>query len=208
MSTEDFLGPIGNASEKYAAGNPLTRVLLRRFLAEVDRAARELTPSSLLDVGCGEGVVTERIARLLPDANVVGIDADDLRLASEWMRRRQGNLSFRVGSGYELPYEANSFDLVCAMEVLEHVERPREVLAEMARVARRAVLVSVPREPLWRIAHLLAGRDVAALGNTPGHINHWGKRDLGSLVSEFGHVATLSTPFPWTVAVVEIAGAS
>lgn len=204
MSTDDFVGPIGNASQKYADGNPVTRTLLRRFLAEIDVAVTELAPSSLLDVGCGEGVVTERLAQLLPDATVVGLDADDARLAAEWERRRQGNLSFRVGSGYELPYDADSFDLVCAMEVLEHVERPGDVLAELARVSRRAVLVTVPREPVWRIAHMLAGRDLRRLGNTPGHINHWTSRSFTRLVSPYGSVERVRRPFPWTAVVVDV----
>lgn len=202
MSPGDFLGPIGNASGKYADENPVMRALLRRFLAEIDAAVQELAPSTVLDVGCGEGVVTGRLARLLPDATVVGLDADDMRLAAEWERRRQDNLSFRVGSGYELPYDADSFDLVCAMEVLEHVARPRDVLVEMARVSRNALLLSVPREPLWRLLHLVAGRDVRRLGNTDGHINHWSSGSFRRLASEFGRVDVFRRPSPWTIAVV------
>jgi 2-polyprenyl-3-methyl-5-hydroxy-6-metoxy-1,4-benzoquinol methylase len=204
MSSGDFLGPIGNASEKYADGNPITRALLRRFLTEIDATVQQLAPSTVLDVGCGEGVVTERMAVLLPDAEVVGLDAEDERLAAEWGRRRRENLTFRVGSGYELPYGPKEFDLVCAMEVLEHVERPEVLLGEMARVARRALLVSVPREPLWRISHLLAGRNVRSLGNTPGHINHWSSSDFAALVSRFGRPNRIRRPFPWTMAVVDV----
>ena len=204
MSTGDFLGPIGNASEKYVDGNPVTRRLLRRFLGEIDTALLELAPSSVLDVGCGEGVVTERVARLLPSASLVGLDADDPRLSAEWERRSLDNLSFRVGSGYDLPYEAGSFDVVSAMEVLEHVERPRDLLAEMARVARQALLVSVPREPLWRLSHLAASRDVRRLGNTEGHINHWSSSRFADLVSGVGRVERLRRPFPWTLVVVRL----
>jgi 2-polyprenyl-3-methyl-5-hydroxy-6-metoxy-1,4-benzoquinol methylase len=206
MSSDDFLGPIGNASAKYADGNPVTRALLQRFLAEVDTSVRQLAPSTVLDVGCGEGVVTERLAGLLPEVTVVGLDADDPRLAVEWRRRGGDNLAFRVGSGYQLPYDANSFDLVCAMEVLEHVERPDALLGEMARVARRALLVSVPREPLWRISHVMAGRNLRSLGNTPGHINHWSSKDFAALASRFGNPRRVRRPFPWTLVVVDVAG--
>jgi ubiquinone/menaquinone biosynthesis C-methylase UbiE len=204
VSTKDFLGPIGNASAKYDAGNPVTRALLVRFLQEVDRAATEITPSSVLDVGCGEGVVTERLARLLQGATVLGVDADDACLKREWEARRLDNLSFRTGSAYELSFEDSSFELVCALEVLEHLERPRDALAEMTRVAGRALLLSVPREPLWRISHVLAGRDLRALGNTPGHVNHWSSKDFKHLVADYGRVAKLSAPFPWTIAVLDL----
>lgn len=199
MTSEDFLGPIGNASEKYAAGNPVTAALLRRFLDQIDSSVRDIAPRSVLDVGCGEGVVTERIARELGGATVVGIDADDARLTKEWATRIRENLSFQTGTAYELDFADDSFDLVCALEVLEHVERPRDALAEMARVTKGALLLSVPREPHWRISHVLAGRDIARLGNTPGHINHWSARSFASLVSEFATVVNVRRPFPWTV---------
>jgi len=87
--------------------------------------------------------------------------------------------------------------------VLEHLERPRDALVEMSRVAGRALLLSVPNEPGWRISHLLAGRNIGALGNTPGHINHWSKRAFVRLTSQFGSVHA-EPVFPWTLAVVEI----
>ena len=83
--------------------------------------------------------------------------------------------------------------------MLEHLERPRDALAELARVARGAVLVSVPREPLWRLSHLLALRDVRRLGNTPGHVNHWSSREFRRLAGEHGDVVSFKRPFPWLI---------
>ena len=111
-------------------------------------------------------------------------------------------LTFQAASAYDLPFDDGSFDCVCALEVLEHLERPRDALTEMARVARKALLLSVPREPVWRVAHLLAGRDVRQLGNTPGHVNHWSARAFRDFVSEYGSVLEIERPFPWTIVVV------
>lgn len=208
MTDHDFLGPIGNATPKYEASNPIVRRLLERFLRRVDEVAQSVEASSILDVGCGEGVVTERLARRLAPARVLGVDADNARLETEWRRRSAANLSFQTGSAYELPFEDRSFELVCAIEVLEHLERPRDALAEMSRVAGRALLLSVPNEPGWRIAHLLAGRNLRDLGNTPGHINHWSKRAFADLVSDYGRLEAVEGVFPWTVAVVELRGTS
>ena len=205
-SLSDFVGPSGNASDKYGSRNPLTRLLLRRFLAEIDSSLRELEPGSILDVGCGEGVVTERMARLT-SAHTVGVDLGDENLRAQWGRREAPGLSFRPASAYDLPFEARAFDCVCALEVLEHLERPRDALSELTRVARGALLLSVPREPLWRIAHVLAGRDLRSLGNTPGHVNHWSPEDFERLVSEFGNVISVRKPFPWTVVVATPSGA-
>jgi ubiquinone/menaquinone biosynthesis C-methylase UbiE len=200
----DFVGPIGNASEKYEASNPVVRHLLNRFLRRVDETAASLRPTSVLDVGCGEGVVTERLAQGLAPAKVLGVDAAEGHLQEEWKTRTAPNLSFATGSAYDLPFEDGSFDLVCAIEVLEHLGRPRDALAEMSRVASRALLLSVPSEPGWRISHLLAGRNVRDLGNTPGHINHWSKRAFAELVGSYGEVEKTESVFPWTLAVAGV----
>jgi 2-polyprenyl-3-methyl-5-hydroxy-6-metoxy-1,4-benzoquinol methylase len=201
---DDFVGPIGNASAKYEASNPVVRHLLNRFLRRVDEAAADLRPASVLDVGCGEGVVTERLAGSLAPATVLGVDADEGHLKDEWQRRSAPNLSFAAGSAYDLPFKDNCFDLVCCMEVLEHLERPRDALAEMGRVAGRALLLSVPNEPSWRISHLVAGRNLGSLGNTPGHINHWSKRAFAELVSDYGRITKVEGVFPWTLVVAGV----
>ena len=204
MTAEDFLGPIGNATAKYEASNPVVRHLLNRFLRRVEGAAADVKPVSVLDVGCGEGVVTERLAQCLAPAKVLGIDAAEAHLETEWESRRAPNLSFVVGSAYDLPFADGTFDLVCCIEVLEHLERPRDALAEMSRVAGRALLMSVPNEPTWRISHMLAGRDVRKLGDTPGHINHWSKRAFSDLVSDYGRLERVDAVFPWTLVVAGV----
>jgi 2-polyprenyl-3-methyl-5-hydroxy-6-metoxy-1,4-benzoquinol methylase len=193
---------VGNATEKYESRNPVTRRLLARFLAEIDAAVQEVAPAGILDVGCGEGVISERLAGLT-GAPTLGVDLGDPLLQAEWRQREGGVLSFEAASAYDLPFDDRSFDCVCAIEVLEHLERPGDALAEIKRVAGGAILLSVPREPLWRIAHLLAGRDVRSLGNTPGHINHWSARSFRRFVSGFGSVVRIRHPFPWTVILLE-----
>jgi hypothetical protein len=74
----------------------------------------------------------------------------------------------------------------------------------LSRVAARALLLSVPNEPSWRISHLLAGRDIRRLGDTAGHINHWSTRSFANLVSEYGRLETVERVFPWTLAVARV----
>ena len=195
----DLQGPAGNTYDKYGTRNPVARYLVSRFLHEVETAVRAIAPGTVLDVGCGEGVVTERIATALPEAEVVGLDIADPKLVAEWETRSSGNLSFRPGSAYSLPYGDGAFELVCAFEVLEHLERPAEALGELARVASRAVVVSVPREPLWRVLNVLSGRYLRALGNTPGHVNHWSARAFRRFVESAGELERVRHPLPWTV---------
>jgi len=198
----DLQGPAGNTYDKYGTRNPLARFLVGRFLRAVDEAVTDVVPASVLDAGCGEGVVTERIARLLPAASVVGLDVGDPRLVAEWDERAGENLVFHAGSAYSLPYPDGAFDLVCALEVLEHLERPAAGLDELARVSSRALVLSVPREPLWRALNFASGRYVRALGNTPGHVNHWSRRDFARFVARAGEIRRVRTPLPWTVVTV------
>jgi 2-polyprenyl-3-methyl-5-hydroxy-6-metoxy-1,4-benzoquinol methylase len=90
------------------------------------------------------------------------------------------------------------------VEVLEHVPEPEETVAEMARVARSHLLVSVPREPLWRGLNLARGAYVRELGNTPGHVNHWSKRSFVSMLRRHGTIEEARSPFPWSMVLVRL----
>jgi 2-polyprenyl-3-methyl-5-hydroxy-6-metoxy-1,4-benzoquinol methylase len=195
--------PTGNTYDKYGSTNPVVRRLMARFEQDMQTLLEVARPASILDVGCGEGVLTEQWARAI-DGRVVGIDLDDPKLRAEWQRRSLPNLEFRTGLGDALPYADGEFEAVTAMEVLEHVPDPAAVLAEMARVASRWILVSVPREPLWRALNMARGAYLRELGNTPGHLNHWSKRGFARLLGRYGNTVELRSPFPWTMALVRI----
>jgi ubiquinone/menaquinone biosynthesis C-methylase UbiE len=196
--------PTGNSFDKYGSQNPVVRRLMAAFERTLDELLGRAAPASLLDVGCGEGVLTEQWARRLQSARIVGVDLEDPKLQAEWDRRRRENLEFRVTAGRELPFEADEFDLVAAIEALEHIPDPAEMVSEMTRVARRHLLVSVPREPLWRIVNVARGAYVRELGNTPGHINHWSKRSFMRLLGQYGEVVEARSPFPWTMLLVRV----
>jgi ubiquinone/menaquinone biosynthesis C-methylase UbiE len=198
MSAGDT-GPAGNTYDKYGTKNPVARWLTDRFIAEVEERVTRARPISILDVGCGEGVLSERFARLMPDVPITGLDVPDPGLEEEWRRRAKANLSFVAGSAYELPYPDDSFDLVMALEVFEHLEHPAKALSEMQRVARRGLLLSVPWEPVWRVTNVLAGRYIRDLGNTPGHIQHWSRHAFVDLASTAGAVRDVASPYPWTI---------
>lgn len=200
----DLQGPAGNTYDKYETRNPVARKLVQGFLEELDAQVRWSNASSVLDVGCGEGIGTVRMASVLPEARVVGLDVGDPGLLAEWERRSGGNAEFMTGSAYELPFEDDTFDLVAAIEVFEHLERPARALEEMARVSRRGLLLSVPWEPVWRGVNMAAGRYVRDYGNTPGHINHWTRQQFVALAATAGDVVAVRRPFPWTMVAIHV----
>jgi 2-polyprenyl-3-methyl-5-hydroxy-6-metoxy-1,4-benzoquinol methylase len=196
--------PTGNTFDKYGSTNPVVRRLMAGFERTLDELFWRAAPGSVLDVGCGEGVLTARWASQLGGGRVVGIDLEDPKLQAEWSRRQHPNLEFRPLAPGNLDFAQDEFDLAAAIEVLEHVPDPERTVAEMARVARRHVLVSVPREPLWRGLNVARGAYLRDLGNTPGHVNHWSKSQFVSLLARHGEVLEARSPFPWSMLLVAV----
>ena len=196
--------PTGNTFDKYGSTNPVVRRLMTGFHRALDELWDLASPESVLDVGCGEGVLTHEWAGRLGDRRIVGIDLGDPKLQAEWEKRQRPNLEYRVEEATSLSFGDDEFDVATAIEVLEHVPDPDATLAEMARVARSHLLVSVPREPLWRIVNMARGAYWKSLGNTPGHVNHWSRVGFVSLLTRHGTVEEIRSPFPWTMLLVRV----
>jgi 2-polyprenyl-3-methyl-5-hydroxy-6-metoxy-1,4-benzoquinol methylase len=180
--------------EKYERGGAEGR-LLERFRERMLVELRPLAPRRVLDAGCGEGVVAGWLAAGLPGAAVTGVDAreDGLR---EFARRNPG-LEVVPGDLYELPFADGSFDLVVTVEVLEHLDRPAEVLRELARVSSSHLFLTVPHEPFFRAGNMIRGRYLRRLGSTPGHQSTWGRRSFARLVASEAEVVRWVGLFPW-----------
>jgi 2-polyprenyl-3-methyl-5-hydroxy-6-metoxy-1,4-benzoquinol methylase len=194
----------GNTYDKYGSTNPVVRRLMSSFERTLDELMQRAEPSSLLDVGCGEGVLVHRWAQSLPNSRVVGIDLEEESIQEGWSERQAPNLEYRTMPAEDLPFATDEFELATAIEVLEHVPDPEHTVAEMARCAKRHLLVSVPREPLWRMLNMARGAYLGQLGNTPGHLNHWSRRSFARLLAQHGEIVELRSPFPWTMLLVRL----
>ena len=194
----------GNTYDKYGSTNPVVRRLMTGFHAQLDELFEQAGPTSILDVGCGEGVLTHEWAAKLNGGRIVGIDLDDPQLHEQWKTRTAPNLEYHVMKAEAMPFAENEFDMATAIEVLEHVPDAEETLCEMQRCAKRWILVSVPREPIWRGTNLARGAYWKTMGNTPGHVNHWSSGAFRKLLSCYGEVVELRQPFPWTMVLVRV----
>lgn len=195
----------GNTYDKYGSSNPFVRRMMAGFERSLDGLMDIADPQSLLDVGCGEGVLVHEWAKRLGEGKrVVGIDLEEDSIQQGWALRQAPNLEYKVMRAENLPFADDEFDLASAIEVLEHVPDPAHTVAEMARCAQRYLLVSVPREPLWRMLNMARGAYWSDLGNTPGHLNHFSKRSFTALLARHGKVAEVRSPFPWTMLLVRL----
>jgi 2-polyprenyl-6-hydroxyphenyl methylase/3-demethylubiquinone-9 3-methyltransferase len=101
--------------------------------AELARAL-DSRSGDVLDIGCGGGFLSNHLGSL--GHRVTGLDTsrDALAVASRY--DRTGLVRYQQGDALKLPFEDASFDAVCAMDFLEHVENPEQVIAEAARVLK------------------------------------------------------------------------
>jgi ubiquinone/menaquinone biosynthesis C-methylase UbiE len=191
---------VGNFYDKYRSKNPIERALMNGFLRAVSGFYGQVAPATVLEVGCGEGQLAQHlVTRAARPWRFVACDLELSAIAPGL----DPLIEVRQASVYELPFEDQSFDLVVCCEVLEHLEDPARGLTEVARVARRAAIVSTPREPIWRAMNMMRGKYLRELGNTPGHVQHFGRRSLSRLVDSQLRVTGRRSPLPWTVVLAE-----
>lgn len=93
-------------------------------------------PKRILDVGCGTGEISSRLATLFPAAHVTGVDLLEphLELARERYAAFGERLVFQQADAFELPFADGSFDLVVCRHMLQAVPQPERVIAELVRV--------------------------------------------------------------------------
>lgn len=185
------------SQEKYSSANPVVSFVIRRFFERIAALAAAVGPGTVLDAGCGEGEILRR--RVLGDK--VRVTSLDLRIESLGLVRGHSTPAAMVaGSVLSLPFRDASFDLVTCMEVLEHLEDPPRAVDEAARVARQAVIFSVPWEPWFRAGNFVRGKYVSAFGNHPEHIQHWNFSSFEKLLARRYSRMHLVEAFPWMIA--------
>ena len=194
----------GNVYDKYGTSNPVARRLMAGFMAQLDELVERTGASEAHEVGCGEGELAIRLARR--GIRMRGTDAFPQVL--EEARRRS------VAAGVEIDFEAapveeldparDGAELILCCEVFEHLEDPERALDVLAGLAKPWLIASVPREPLWRALNLARFSYVGEMGNTPGHLNHWSRRDFVRFLTRRFEVTEVRSPTPWTMVLCRV----
>ncbi|WP_095012984.1 bifunctional 2-polyprenyl-6-hydroxyphenol methylase/3-demethylubiquinol 3-O-methyltransferase UbiG [Tsuneonella mangrovi] len=147
------------------------RAAIDRHWASESDTLRPLAGKSALDVGCGAGLLCEPLARL--GADVTGVDAAPENIAAAAAHAEAMKMDVRYMAGEVAALDIGEFDLVTAMEVIEHVaDKPAFAAALAKRLAPGGLLIlSTPnRTPASRL--LLVGA-AEATGMIPRGTHHW-----------------------------------
>lgn len=196
---------VGNVFDKYESRNPLVRGIMRQFNNGLAQLVARAAPENIHELGCGEGHWVLQWARQGIDAR--GSDFSEKVIAIARDNALNAKLDpemFSVRSIYEIERGSDNADLIVCSEVLEHLADPLAGLAAIQRVASRHVILTVPREPVWRAMNMARGAYWGDLGNTPGHLQHWSKRQFISLTQQFFEVIDVKTPLPWTMLLCKV----
>ena len=86
----------------------------------------------ILDVGCGAGFLSNRMAEFGYQVTGIDLSEDSLVVARKYDTTQ--NVQYLSANAYQLPFEDNSFQVVSAMDFLEHVDHPDKVIREISRV--------------------------------------------------------------------------
>ena len=166
-----------------------------RRLGAIDKADNivalcgHLPLRSVLEIGAGDGSILSRLSEVGFGRELYAVEISASGVDVIQKRNIPQLVECRLFDGYQLPYEAGRFDLAILSHVIEHVDHPRQVLYEAARVARY-VFVEVPTEDISR-------RPANYVATHVGHINFYSPRTIRWLVQSCGlHVLRQMTTNP------------
>jgi SAM-dependent methyltransferase len=179
-------------NDTYTHGHEDSVLRSHRWRTAVNSAAYllpRLHPGmSMLDVGCGPGTITADFAQLLAPGRVIGIDfAPSVVDEANAQPDLPENCTFATGDVYHLDFADDTFDVVHAHQVLQHLTNPVGALSEMRRVLRPGGIVAVrdcdyqgffwaPHEPeldRWMVLHHAVAAHNGAEPDAGRHLPRW-----------------------------------
>lgn len=191
---------VGNAYDKYGSKNPIVKRLMAGFDNSLSQLVAKASPKDIHEVGCGEGYWSLKWSA--QNIQVRGTDFSPTVIEIAKQNAADKGISediFEVRSIYDLEETQDSAELVVCCEVFEHLEQPELGIEALRAVVDNYLILSVPREPIWRMLNLARARYIGALGNTPGHLQHWSSRSFVKFVSNYFDVLEVQKPLPWTL---------
>jgi len=142
--------------------------------ANIQSLCRHIPHATILDVGSGEGSILKRLSDLNFGEELFSVEISQSAVTTILQREIPRLRECRLFDGYHMPYDDQRFDLAVISHVLEHVEYPRKLLYEAARVSRH-VFVEVPLENTIRLKSDF-------VFDRTGHINFYSWKTIRRLI--------------------------
>jgi len=197
----------GDNINKYMCRHPFVEKRLKRFFQAVAGMMARLESKRVLSLGCGECLDLRRLCDIssFEVDRFYGLDmnADALRMSVSVM----DGIPFTPihGDVMHMTLQLSQFDLILCLELLEHLPNPRGLLEKISRDYTGHCILSVPNEPLFRLARMiLFQKNIRDFGNHPDHINHWSSYSFQRLLKEYFTIDRVEKPFPWTVVLCRV----
>ena len=189
----------GDMSDKYYRFS--TRWITGLFIRNIIDQLHKYSPESILDAGCGTGYIANEIKKSF-NGTIISFDLDKNRLS---IANKYFGLETIIADINCLPFKDNVFDIALAIEIIEHLPNNKNAFAELRRVVKSAVIITVPNDPYFMIANFLRGKNLKTFGNPRDHICHFNKNLLKLALSpHFSLIEIKNNAIFWLTAVVSV----
>ncbi len=178
--TDHLFMPEDHMDEVYTSKNPLVKFVHNNRLDRVAESIPQKDGLKILDAGCGEGHLLERLTKKNSSHQYHGIDITDIALKRAKERCPSANISKMDLS--DIGFEDETFDVITCSEVLEHIPEYPEVIEELKRILKKdgQLIITFPNEPLWTFSRFLIGRNPAKI---PDHVNSFTPKMMKNAVN-------------------------
>ncbi len=178
-----------NISNVYFSKNPILKFIFRQRIIDAIRLAGDVSNKKIIDVGCGAGILSYNLA--MNNGKVVGFDIHKGNLRKIRSIYNDYIYFYLInGNVIRIPFKSHSFDVLFALDVLEHIKDIDTVLAEIKRILKTGglLVVSIPNEnALYKL-----GRRIARF-NAPSHVSNADEL-IYRLNSNFNQVKKIGIP--------------
>lgn len=161
-----------------------------KLLNQISRCYSQENSFSVLDIGCGIGVVTKIVSQNFPNARITGFDLS--REVVKSAKLLLPSTDIYVGDIHALPHNNHSFDLVICLEVIEHLDQPNTILDNISKACKKYSIFSIPNDWKFRAINIMRFKYLEEKGNSPDHIHEWNREDFVALLSHHFKVVNIS----------------
>lgn len=177
--TDHLVMPEDHMDQLYSSRNPIVRLI---HLGRLDAIVRQVPPAAslrLLDAGCGEGHLLERLHLKYPHYRYHGVDVTEVSLKRAC--QRCSFAEFKRANLIQTGFPDQFFDLITSTEVIEHIYEYRAVITEILRILRPGglLIITYPNEALWTLGRFFLGRRPVKV---PDHVNSFTPNSIASAI--------------------------